>query len=405
MKRTILWMILVITAIAVAAILIFLGLSDYSYACCGAALLGIILLYRSTALPMRTIRNGMDLLRSQDFASRLRHVGQKEADEMVDLYNALITNIKSEHLKNLEQENFLSKLIEASPMGIAICNFDGIIERTNPAFRTLSSPLLLEELASLQDDSQSTFRAEGTQILRCSRLFFMDRGFRRPFFLVERLTDEIIKAETSVFNKIVRTISHEVNNTLGGVISILETLSALHADDSEITSAIESCRHSCFKLGDFVKGYSDIVKLPEPAFETISLNAFITNSYPFLCKISPDNITIETELCENEVKIAADEMLLQRVLVNAVKNAVESIGDSPGRIVIRTAPKLLEIIDNGPGIAPADASRVFTPFFSTKRADRGLGLMLISDILRKHNALFSLATTPDNLTRLTIRFK
>lgn len=73
----------------------------------------------------------------------------------------------------------------------------------------------------------------------------MDRGFRRPFFLVERLTDEILEAETAVFTKIVRTMSHEVNNTLGGVVSVLETLAALHSDDDGISAAIGSCCDSC----------------------------------------------------------------------------------------------------------------------------------------------------------------
>ena len=97
-------------------------------------------------------------------------------------------------------------------------------------------------------------------------------------------------------------------------------------------------------------------------------------------------------------------MLIHRVLVNAVKNSVESIGDAGGRIVIRTAPDILEVIDNGKGISDETAKMIFTPFFSTKHADRGLGLMLISDILRRHNATFTLITTPDRLTRLTIRF-
>ncbi|MDE5568734.1 MAG: sensor histidine kinase, partial [Muribaculaceae bacterium] len=70
----------------------------------------------------------------------------------------------------------------------------------------------------------------------------------------------------------------------------------------------------------------------------------------------------------------------------------------------RTAPAQLEIIDNGKGISDEVAQHIFTPFFSTKHADRGLGLMLISDILRRHKASFTLSTGTDRLTRLTIKF-
>lgn len=360
--------------------------------------------YRATAMPMRAIRSGMDLLRSQDFASRLRFTGQKETDDVVKLYNTVISNIKSERLKNLEQDNFLSKLVEVSPMGIAICSLDGAIERTNPAFDSLVSPMLLDALASLPDNGQCTIRPEATQVLRCTRLSFMDRGFHRPFYLVERLTDEIVRAETTIFNKVVRTMGHEVNNTLGGVVSVLETLAAFHSDDAETVAAIESCRSSCINLGLFVKGYSDVVKLPEPEFEIVNLNQFVGETLPFLAEMCPENVSIEADLYEPSPIANIDPMLIHRVLVNAVKNSVESIGNSEGHITIRTAPGMLEIIDNGKGISEENARHIFTPFFSTKRADRGLGLMLISDILRRHKASFTLRTAADRLTRLTINF-
>ena len=232
----------------------------------------------------------------------------------------------------------------------------------------------------------------------------MDRGFRRPFFLVERLTDEIMKAETDIFNKIVRTMGHEVNNTLGGVVSVLETLAVINSGDPEISAAIGSCRKSCLNLGDFVKGYSDVVKLPDPDLSPVDLNEFVTGAMPFLSEMCPGNITLSADLCPGNATVMIDSMLIHRVVVNAVKNAVESIGDRPGIIIISTGPASLVITDNGKGISEADAQRIFTPFFSTKHADRGLGLMLISDILRRHHADFSLTTGSDCLTRMSISF-
>lgn len=404
MKQPSLWLSVAMSLVAAAAALELSDLQSGVYLCLGLAAAAILLLYRSMAMPIRTVHAGMDLLRSQDFASRLRHTGQKEADEMVELYNTIISGLKAERLKNLEQESFLAQIVEASPMGIAQCSFEGVIEKTNPAFDAMASPELLGTLSSLPDNSQFTIRPSAVQILRCSRLFFMDRGFRRPFFLVERLTDEILEAETAVFTKIVRTMSHEVNNTLGGVVSVLETLAALHSDDDGISAAIGSCCDSCLKLGGFVKGYSDVVKLPDPELETVSLNEFVTESMRFLSEICPAGISLTADLDSSEPTVALDRMLIHRVLVNAVKNSVESIGAAAGHIVLRTAPCTLEIIDDGKGISEENAHRLFTPFFSTKHTDRGLGLMLISDILRRHRANFSLATGPDRLTRFSVTF-
>ena len=404
MNQKVIWITLSAMAVTACGVATFFGRYVLVYPLCAVSVLSLLMFYRATVMPIRAIRTGMNLLKSQDFASHLRITGQKETDEVVTLYNMIISKMKAERLKNLEQENFLSKLVEVSPMGIAICTLDGEIERTNPAFDSLVSPTLLNTLSSLPDNGQCTIRPEATQVLRCSRLSFMDRGFRRPFYLVERLTDEIMRAETMIFNKIVRTMGHEVNNTLGGVVSVLETLSLFHSDDAEMTAAIDSCRSSCLNLGAFVKGYSDVVKLPETEIELVNLNEFVSESLPFLAEMCPPNISLFAELHDDRPSALMDRMLIHRVLVNAVKNSVESIGDSNGNIIIRTYPGHLEITDNGKGISEENARHIFTPFFSTKHADRGLGLMLISDILRRHKANFTLSTGEDNLTRLTINF-
>lgn len=402
--RSIFWFI--ITALAIVGSLAFY-LTNHLYGsiiCATVALLALIMAYRSIALQLRAIRTGTDLLRSQDFASRLRHVGQKEADSMVDLYNTLISRMKEERLRTEEQNNFLIKLVEASPMGIAICDFDGNIESNNNAFASMRSPELMEALAGLDYECSTTIRPSGGQILRCSRQYFMDHGFRRPFFLVERLTDEIVRAETDVFHKIIRTMGHEVNNTIGGVVSVLETIADMHEEEPAIAEVAESCRRSCVRLSEFVRGYSDVVKLPDPVLERTDLHKLLSESLPFLRNIGGENIEIVLEKKDKASIANVDPMLVQRVLVNAVKNSVESIGARPGRISLRACGSQLEISDNGRGISPEAAERIFTPFFSTKHPDRGLGLMLIADILRRHKADFSLATNENGLTTLRIKF-
>lgn len=84
--------------------------------------------------PLEAVENGIYLLREQDFSTRLRPTGQRDADMVVELFNSLIDTMKSERLKNMEQESFLQHLIEASPSGIAICDFNRRIVKCNPAY-------------------------------------------------------------------------------------------------------------------------------------------------------------------------------------------------------------------------------------------------------------------------------
>lgn len=356
----------------------------------------------------------MYLLREQDFSSRLRPTGQADADKVVELYNRLIDSMKAERLKNLEQNRFLQLVVDASPLGIAICDFGGEIVQTNSAWDKMQSPQLDKAIAEINDGDTATVRLADALIVRISKLWFMDAGFRRRFIIVERLTEEIAAAEKQMFNKIVRTIGHEVNNSLGSVISVLETLQEIHADDSLEFSTIESCRNSCINLVSFVRGYADIVKLPPASPETVNVGAWISGLLPSLRGMAPENVSINYHAEAEPVSVGIDPMLMERVIINIVKNSIESIGDRcNGEIDISIAASdgeqetsCLIITDNGKGISETAAAKLFTPFFSTKRPDRGLGLMLIADILRAHRFPFSLATSPDTgLTTFTIRLE
>lgn len=373
---------------------------------CVALLLVTALLAQAVHSPLKAVQNCMYLLREQDFSSRLRPIGQADADMIVEVYNTLIDSMRAERLKNLEQNRFLSQVVDASPLGVAICNFDGRIVQTNRAWDRMQSPRLAKAIDSIADGTTGTVRVADSLIVRISRLWFMDKGFRRRFILVEKLTDEIVAAEKQMFNTIVRTIGHEVNNSLGSVMSVLESLEEMHAGDPLTADAITSCSASCANLVGFVRGYADIVKLPAPVPEQIDLHEWLMRLRPALqALVAGRGITLEMNLGEGEAPSRIDPMLMERVLVNIVKNAAESIGDEKkGVITVSLAAvtepdtqacHLLAVTDNGKGISPEASKKLFTPFFSTKNPDRGLGLMLVTDILRAHRSRFSLSTSPE----------
>lgn len=373
---------------------------------CVALLLVTALLAQAVHSPLKAVQNGMYLLREQDFSSRLRPIGQADADMVVEVYNSVIDSMRAERLKNLEQNRFLSQVVDASPLGVAICDFDGRIVQTNRAWEKMQSPRLAKAIDSMADGTTGTVRVADSLIVRISRLWFMDKGFRRRCILVEKLTDEIVAAEKQMFNTIVRTIGHEVNNSLGSVMSVLESLEEMHAGDPLTADAITSCSASCANLVGFVRGYADIVKLPAPVPEQVDLHEWLMRLRPTLqALVAGRGITLEMNLGEGEAPSRIDPMLMERVLVNIVKNAAESIGDEKNGVITVSlaavtepdtpACHLLSVTDNGKGISPEASKKLFTPFFSTKNPDRGLGLMLVTDILRAHRSRFSLSTSPE----------
>lgn len=389
------------------------------------SLIVLVYFYRKVVQPLNSIANGMDLLREQDFSSRLAPVRQAEADRIVDMFNRMMDQLKNERLRLREQNHFLDLLINVSPMGVVILDFDGKISMLNAAalrflgytaadelagksFQDLDAPLA-GEIARLPRDTVDTIRLSDAMIYRCSRLSFIDRGFAHPFVLIESLTTEVVKAEKKAYEKVIRMIAHEVNNTTAGITSTLETVGEAlkEMDDTEdIQEVMKVCVERCYGMSRFITNFANVVKIPEPSLEQVRLNDRVTACRMFMETVCRDRrITFHNELCPENPTVRIDTVLFEQVLVNIIKNAAESIGEC-GDIYIRTtaSPVTLEIADSGKGISREVEAKLFSPFFSTKPNGQGIGLIFIREVLTKHGCTFSLRTYPDGLTRFRISF-
>lgn len=340
---------------------------------------------------MGTVEDGMNLLKAQDYASRLAKVGQPEADAIVTLFNDLMDNLKAERLSKEEKNLFLQKLIDASSQGIVIMNLDGTVMQTNSAADTMLREI---EIPELEDNESVTIRTASGMIYRVMRQSFFDRGFRRTFYLIETLTEEVRAIERETYGKVIRTIAHEVNNTLGGIDSVLQVVKDVSEPD--IAEVVENCRERSGKLTDFISAYASLVKLPEPHMMEMDLAESMEHLKPFIsCYAERANIKIEYSL-DRGAKVHLDPILWEQAIINIVKNSVESImetGRTDGVIEIATDSRgQLTITDNGIGISDDQSARLHTPFYTTKANGQGIGMMLIREILRHHKCKFTLLT-------------
>ena len=385
----------------------------------------LIYFYRKVVKPLNSIAGGMDLLQAQDFSSRLAPVGQREADRIVSIFNRMMNQLKEERLHLREQNHFLDLLIRTSPMGVIILTLDERISMVNKAAlaflnekteedlldKTMDmlNGSLAEDLTRLPKDTTTTIRLSDSHIYRCSHLSFIDRGFAHPFYLIESLTSEVMKAEKKAYEKVIRMIAHEVNNSVAGITSTLDTIDdALQTmDDTEdIREVMRVCVERSYSMSRFITNFADVVKIPEPQLEEVHLNDRVV-----ACKIFMENlcqhrdIDLQLDLCEENPLVSMDTSLFEQVIINIIKNATESI-DTHGKVIIRTSsvPLMLEIGDTGRGISKEVESKLFSPFFSTKPNGQGIGLIFIREVLMKHGCTFSLRTYQDGITRFKIFF-
>ena len=381
--------------------------------------------YRKAVRPLQNISNGMDLLREQDFSSRLRKVGQYEADRVVDIFNKMMEQLKDERLKLREQNEFLDLLIHASPMGVVVMDYDNRIASLNPsaakiigilsekavkgrALAEIREQVLLDLSEIPMHETRTIGLYDGT-IYKCSLDSFIDRGFPRPFYLIESLTDELRRAEKKAYEKVIRMISHEVNNTTAGITSTLDTVEKELegiSDTDDMRQVMQVCIERCFTMSRFITNFADVVKIPKAELSPVNLNDMIRAMIRFMEVLCINrNIRLSFHAHDERLPVQIDAALFEQVVLNIIKNSVESIG-ADGEIVITTSayPSVLEIADNGKGISKQVEKKLFNPFFSTKPAGQGIGLLFIREVLSQHDCHYSLRTYPDGWTRFVIQF-
>src|SRR2546423_1502698 len=216
-------------------------------------------LVRALFRPLDLIRTGAELIGERDFTSKFVAVGQPEMDALVDVYNRMIDRLREERLASEERHQFLQNMVEASPAGIVLCDFDGKVEQMNPPARRLLDGLNPAELA------EGMMNLSANRRVKVWRSEFRDRGFAKSFFLIDEMTDELRRSEKAAYEKMIRMMSHEVNNSVGAVRSLLESslryapqISDADRHDFEQALTVASARIGA--LNQFMRGFADVVR-------------------------------------------------------------------------------------------------------------------------------------------------
>lgn len=315
-------------------------------------------------------------------------------DVLIDVYNRMIDRLREERLAAEEQGQLLQKIVEASPAAIAICDFDGKVERMNPAAERLLDAGSWAQLAAIPPGESRLVTHHGARRLKVSRAEFRDRGFVKSFYVIEEMTEELRLSEKAAYEKLIRMMSHEVNNSVGAVRSLLE--SSLRyapqigdADRDDFTSALTIASARIDALNRFMSAFADVVRIPPPHRTPARIDQLLQRVAVLLRPELEQRAIGVTLALADENPYDVDVSQLEQVVLNIFRNAIEAVGRD-GTIHASFAAGILTIADTGPGIAEAIRSELFTPFFTTKRDGRGLGLTIVQEILANHGFPFSL---------------
>jgi nitrogen fixation/metabolism regulation signal transduction histidine kinase len=377
--------------------------------------------------PITTIGRSLNLLKEGDFSITLVKTGNNDIDNIIEVYNSMINRLREERLSVREKNHFLDLLIESSPLGIIIMDLDDrILDINKSAVRSLGinedsyrgkdlSELntgLSVELGKIAfDEKQLIVLADGQRFL-CRKLFFMDHGFKHPFYIIEEFTEEIKRAEKEAYGKLIRMMAHEVNNTVGSVNSIMTSIQSdpdtfVKSEKDELIRMLGVAIQRNHQMNRFMQNFSNVVKLPFPDKEKMDLNeslSLVIDS--FSADLKEKNVTVDVNLDSTLPLIVADRSQMEQVFLNIIKNSKEAVALN-GQLKISTKNNPVSVLfeDDGPGLSKEVSEKLFTPFFSTKPGGQGIGLTVVQEILNNHGFSLSFRNKEPKGTEFRIIFK
>jgi two-component system nitrogen regulation sensor histidine kinase NtrY len=387
------------------------------------SILGGFRLVRGLFESLDLLAEGARFLDEQEFTTRFKETGKPELDRLVSLYNRLADDLRDERTRLREQQHFLAQVLEASPSGIVILDFDGRIDMANPAAAhvlglspegargirpaDIPGPLGMDLAAAAPGSARVHTTGAGGKIRIVSGRF-TDRGHERHFLLLEEMTEEVRAAEKAAYEKLIRMVAHEVGNSVAASSSLLQSSLSYSrhipdADRTDFEDAVGVCLARLSTLNAFVRDLAEVVRLPEPRLQPCDLASLLRGSSLLLrATASKADVDWGLEIEDPLPPVLADRAQIEQAFINIAKNAIEA-ADAGGRVRVRAraeGPTVAVVIENtSQGIDEEVQTRLFTPFFSTKADGRGLGLTLVREILVHHAAPFSLTGPPGGPTR------
>ncbi|HWM89954.1 MAG TPA: ATP-binding protein [Thermoanaerobaculia bacterium] len=365
--------------------------------------IGLWLLNRVLTPATRTfdaLRDGVRGYKDHDFSLNLAVDRRDEIGELVELYNAVGDVLRDERGNLLQKELLLETVLEATPMAIVLTQRDRIffVNRAarelfvtgrrlegQPFGRILEEcpPQMREVLASGRDSLFSVERGGEEEVYHVARRAFELNGQRHELTMLKHLTPELRRQEVDIWKKAIRTMSHEINNSLAPIASLAR--SARHILDNpehqdRLGGVLDVIEERAAHLRDFLESYARFARLPAPVKREVEWRPFLDE----LRGLFPFSLEGEPPAKPNRF----DPGQLQQVLINLLKNAQES-GSPPEEIRVAIEPTAdggvrLRVKDRGAGMSDEVMRKALLPFYTSKATGSGLGLPLCREIVEAH---------------------
>jgi two-component system, NtrC family, nitrogen regulation sensor histidine kinase NtrY len=400
----------------------------------------LVELYTFTSQTNRKLTRFLESVKYSDFISGFTYDNKlgKSFRNLNHAFNEVLEAFRKARSEKEEHWQYLNTVVQQVRTGILSFNGDGTVQLMNANARRFMGVHSIQNIDELSGKNPGLFKAlkdvePGKSTLFKGNNFHLAiqatelrvQGNTVKLVTLQNIQSELQRQELEAWQNLTRVLRHEIMNSITPISSLTSTLREILDHDlvrkenqyelksegaEDLREGLNTIESRSKGLIKFIDAYREYTSLPPPKIRTVRL-PYLIEKVSLLMRSDFKRTNIEwITSCESEfLTIQADEEMIEQVLINLVKNAIESVADQPHGVIEmhgKYVDNAVEVVvaDNGPGIIKEAMEKIFVPFFTTKKKGSGIGLSLSRQIMQMHNGNLSVESMPHVRTVFTLKF-
>ncbi|RAV99211.1 sensor histidine kinase [Pseudochryseolinea flava] len=407
----------------------------------GIITLQLFEIFRFVSQTNRKLTRFLESVKYSDFISGFTNDNKlgKSFRELNVEFNEVLEAFRKARAEKEEQAQYLNTVVQQVRTGILSFDADGTVQLINmnaKKFIGLSSirnmrelininPKLYHAINSVETGKSELYKGSNDLHLTIQATELRIRGTDVKLVTLQNIQPELQQQELEAWQNLTRVLRHEIMNSITPISSLTSTLRDILDHDMEnkgthyelkdegaedLRDGLSTIANRSKGLIKFIDAYREYTSLPKPKFTSIRVKDLLDNvAHLMKTELKKTQVRFQVDCQSEYITILIDEEMIEQVLINLLKNAIEALGDTENPYLKLTGIYednivKIEVEDNGAGIIKEALEHIFVPFYTTKKTGSGIGLSLSRQIMQMHNGSITVESEPDVRTCFTLKF-